>query len=200
MKAAPSPASSSPRTLIRGRRNSPDTPACGDYEIIRALKEGRGRAGRHRPRFGADRRWTRRRGAGASSATRDFDMAETSASSYVVAKDQRTRRSRRCRCSCIGASATASCSSSRAKGIKSPKRPDRAPSRHQVLPGDRHTLDARHPRTRVRGAAQVSCRYFAELDEDIEFATPPDGPEDHAAAACAGSRSRRCWPKAKSTR
>ena len=64
----------------------PLTLACGDYEIVRALKEG------EVVPDGIDltvltdmdsttRHWRFIR-------NRDFDMAETSASSYVVAKDQ----------------------------------------------------------------------------------------------------------------
>ena len=86
----------------------PITLACGDYEIIRALKEGEVEPDGIELTVltemdSTTRHWRFIR-------NRDFDMAETSASSYVVAKDKASR-SRRCRCFCIAASATASCSS-----------------------------------------------------------------------------------------
>src|SRR5260370_31665253 len=76
---------SSERIAIMTKR-IPLTMACGDYEIVRALKEGTVRPD------GIDLTIL----TGMDSATRhwrflrnqEFDMAETSASSYIVSRDR----------------------------------------------------------------------------------------------------------------
>ena len=156
----------------------PLTLACGDYEIIRALKEGQVVPD------GIDltvltemdsttRHWRFIR-------NRDFDMAETSASSYVVAKDQGEPVTalpvflhRRFRHGFVFINT--------AKGIKSPKDLiGRKVGIKSFLVTAGHWM--RGILEHEYGVPHKSLHYFAELDEDIEFA-PPAGPEDHAAAA-----------------
>ena len=84
------------------------TVACGDYEIVRALKEGTVEADGldlvmltdMGPR---ERHWRMARKA-------EFDVCEANVGAYFMERDQ-GRRSPPSRCSCIGASATAFCSS-----------------------------------------------------------------------------------------
>jgi len=148
----------------------PLTLACGDYEIIRALKEGEVAPD------GIDltvltemdsttRHWRFIR-------NRDFDMAETSASSYIVAKDQGEAVTalpvflhRRFRHGFVFVNTT--------KGIKSP----------QDLIGRRvgiksYLVTAGHWMRGILeheyGVPHRSLEYFAELDEDIDFAPHPD--------------------------
>ena len=148
----------------------PLTLACGDYEIIRALKEGEVEPD------GIDltvltemdsttRHWRFIR-------NRDFDMAETSASSYIVAKDQGEAVTalpvflhRRFRHGFVFVNTT--------KGIKSP----------QDLIGRRvgiksYLVTAGHWMRGILeheyGVPHRSLEYFAELDEDIDFAPHPD--------------------------
>ena len=148
----------------------PLTLACGDYEIIRALKEGEVAPD------GIDltvltemdsttRHWRFIR-------NRDFDMAETSASSYIVARDQGEAVTalpvflhRRFRHGFVFVNTT--------KGIKSP----------QDLIGRRvgiksYLVTAGHWMRGILeheyGVPHRSLEYFAELDEDIDFAPHPD--------------------------
>jgi len=148
----------------------PLTLACGDYEIIRALKEGEVEPD------GIDltvltemdsttRHWRFIR-------NRDFDMAETSASSYVVAKDQGQAVTalpvflhRRFRHGFVFINTTKGISKpsdliGRKVGIKS----------FLVTAGHwmRGILEHEY------GVPHKSVEYFAELDEDIEFAPHPD--------------------------
>ena len=148
----------------------PLTLACGDYEIIRALKEGQVEPD------GIDltvltemdsttRHWRFIR-------NRDFDMAETSASSYVVAKDQGEPVTalpvflhRRFRHGFVFINTT--------KGIKSPKDLiGRKVGIKSFLVTAGHWM--RGILEHEYGVPHKSLQYFAELDEDIEFSMPPD--------------------------
>jgi 4,5-dihydroxyphthalate decarboxylase len=148
----------------------PLTLACGDYEIIRALKEGQVEPD------GIDltvltemdsttRHWRFIR-------NRDFDMAETSASSYVVAKDQGEPVTalpvflhRRFRHGFVFINTT--------KGIRSPKDLiGRKVGIKSFLVTAGHWM--RGILEHEYGVPHKSLHYFAELDEDIEFETPAD--------------------------
>jgi len=148
----------------------PLTLACGDYEIIRALKEGQVEPD------GIDltvltemdsttRHWRFIR-------NRDFDMAETSASSYVVAKDQGEPVTalpvflhRRFRHGFVFINTT--------KGIKTPKDLiGRKVGIKSFLVTAGHWM--RGILEHEYGVPHKSLHYFAELDEDIEFETPAD--------------------------
>jgi 4,5-dihydroxyphthalate decarboxylase len=148
----------------------PITLACGDYEIIRALKE------RQVEPDGIDltvltemdsttRHWRFIR-------NRDFDMAETSASSYVVAKDQGEPVTalpvflhRRFRHGFVFINTQ--------KGIKSPKDLiGRKVGIKSFLVTAGHWM--RGILEHEYGVPHKSLRYFAELDEDIDFEVPAD--------------------------
>ena len=148
----------------------PITLACGDYEIIRALKEGEVEPD------GIDltvltemdsttRHWRFIR-------NRDFDMAETSASSYVVAKDQGEPVTalpvflhRRFRHGFVFINTQ--------KGIKSPKDLiGRKVGIKSFLVTAGHWM--RGILEHEYGVPHKSLQYFAELDEDIEFEVPSD--------------------------
>jgi 4,5-dihydroxyphthalate decarboxylase len=148
----------------------PLTLACGDYEIIRALKEG------EVVPDGIDltvltemdsttRHWRFIR-------NRDFDMAETSASSYVVAKDQGQPVTalpvflhRRFRHGFVFINTT--------KGIKSPKDLiGRKVGIKSYLVTAGHWM--RGILEHEYGVPHKSVEYFAELDEDIEFTPHAD--------------------------
>jgi 4,5-dihydroxyphthalate decarboxylase len=143
----------------------PLTLACGDYEIIRALKEGEVEPD------GIDltvltemdsttRHWRFIR-------NRDFDMAETSASSYVVAKDQGQAVTalpvflhRRFRHGFVFINTT--------KGIKKPSDLiGRKVGIKSFLVTAGHWM--RGILEHEYGVPHKSVEYFAELDEDIEF-------------------------------
>lgn len=148
----------------------PLTLACGDYEIIRALKEGEVEPD------GIDltvltemdsttRHWRFIR-------NRDFDMAETSASSYVVAKDQGQAVTalpvflhRRFRHGFVFINTT--------KGIKKPSDLiGRKVGIKSFLVTAGHWM--RGILEHEYGVPHKSLEYFAELDEDIEFTPPAD--------------------------
>jgi 4,5-dihydroxyphthalate decarboxylase len=148
----------------------PLTLACGDYEIIRALKEGEVEPD------GIDltvltemdsttRHWRFIR-------NRDFDMAETSASSYVVAKDQGQAVTalpvflhRRFRHGFVFINTT--------KGIKKPSDLiGRKVGIKSFLVTAGHWM--RGILEHEYGVPHKSVEYFAELDEDIEFTPPAD--------------------------
>ena len=148
----------------------PITLACGDYEIIRALKEGEVEPD------GIDltvltemdsttRHWRFIR-------NRDFDMAETSASSYVVAKDQGEPVTalpvflhRRFRHGFVFINTQ--------KGIKSPKDLiGRKVGIKSFLVTAGHWM--RGILEHEYGVPHKSLQYFAELDEDIDFEVPSD--------------------------
>jgi 4,5-dihydroxyphthalate decarboxylase len=148
----------------------PLTLACGDYEIIRALKEGQVEPD------GIDltvltemdsttRHWRFIR-------NRDFDMAETSASSYVVAKDRGEPVTalpvflhRRFRHGFVFINTT--------KGIKSPKDLiGRKVGIKSFLVTAGHWM--RGILEHEYGVPHKSLQYFAELDEDIDFTPPAD--------------------------
>jgi 4,5-dihydroxyphthalate decarboxylase len=146
------------------------TLACGDYEIIRALKEGQVEPD------GIDltvltemdsttRHWRFIR-------NRDFDMAETSASSYVVAKDRGDPVTalpvflhRRFRHGFVFINTR--------KGIKSPKDLiGRKVGIKSFLVTAGHWM--RGILEHEYGVPHKSLQYFAELDEDIDFTPPAD--------------------------
>ena len=148
----------------------PLTLACGDYEIIRALKEGQVEPD------GIDltvltemdsttRHWRFIR-------NRDFDMAETSASSYVVAKDRGEPVTalpvflhRRFRHGFVFINTR--------KGIKSPKDLiGRKVGIKSFLVTAGHWM--RGILEHEYGVPHKSLQYFAELDEDIDFTPPAD--------------------------
>ncbi len=148
----------------------PLTLACGDYEIIRALKEGQVEPD------GIDltvltemdsttRHWRFIR-------NRDFDMAETSASSYVVAKDRGEPVTalpvflhRRFRHGFVFINTQ--------KGIKSPKDLiGRKVGIKSFLVTAGHWM--RGILEHEYGVPHKSLQYFAELDEDIDFTPPAD--------------------------
>jgi 4,5-dihydroxyphthalate decarboxylase len=148
----------------------PLTLACGDYEIIRALKEGEVEPD------GIDltvltemdsttRHWRFIR-------NRDFDRAETSASSYVVAKDQGQAVTalpvflhRRFRHGFVFINTT--------KGIRKPSDLiGRKVGIKSFLVTAGHWM--RGILEHEYGVPHKSVEYFAELDEDIEFAPHPD--------------------------
>jgi 4,5-dihydroxyphthalate decarboxylase len=148
----------------------PLTLACGDYEIIRALKEGEVEPD------GIDltvltemdsttRHWRFIRNG-------DFDMAETSASSYVVAKDQGQAVTalpvflhRRFRHGFVFINTT--------KGIKKPSDLiGRKVGIKSFLVTAGHWM--RGILEHEYGVPHKSVEYFAELDEDIEFTPPAD--------------------------
>jgi 4,5-dihydroxyphthalate decarboxylase len=148
----------------------PLTLACGDYEIIRALKEGQVAPD------GIDltvltemdsttRHWRFIR-------NRDFDMAETSASSYVVAKDRGDPVTalpvflhRRFRHGFVFINTT--------KGIKSPNDLiGRKVGIKSFLVTAGHWM--RGILEHEYGVPHKSLQYFAELDEDIDFTPPAD--------------------------
>jgi 4,5-dihydroxyphthalate decarboxylase len=148
----------------------PITLACGDYEIIRALKEGQVEPD------GIDltvltemdsttRHWRFIR-------NRDFDMAETSASSYVVAKDRGEPVTalpvflhRRFRHGFVFINTR--------KGIKSPKDLiGRKVGIKSFLVTAGHWM--RGILEHEYGVPHKSLQYFAELDEDIDFTPPTD--------------------------
>jgi len=148
----------------------PLTLACGDYEIIRALKEGEVEPD------GIDltvltemdsttRHWRFIR-------NRDFDMAETSASSYVVAKDQGQAVTalpvflhRRFRHGFVFINTT--------KGIRKPNDLiGRKVGIKSFLVTAGHWM--RGILEHEYGVPHKSVEYFAELDEDIEFTPHAD--------------------------
>jgi 4,5-dihydroxyphthalate decarboxylase len=148
----------------------PLTLACGDYEIIRALKEGEVEPD------GIDltvltemdsttRHWRFIR-------NRDFDMAETSASSYLVAKDQGQAVTalpvflhRRFRHGFVFINTT--------KGIKKPSDLiGRKVGIKSFLVTAGHWM--RGILEHEYGVPHKSVEYFAELDEDIEFTPHAD--------------------------
>ena len=148
----------------------PLTLACGDYEIIRALKEGEVEPD------GIDltvltemdsttRHWRFIR-------NRDFDMAETSASSYVVAKDQGQAITalpvflhRRFRHGFVFINTT--------KGIRKPNDLiGRKVGIKSFLVTAGHWM--RGILEHEYGVPHKSVEYFAELDEDIEFTPHAD--------------------------
>ena len=143
----------------------PLTLACGDYEIIRALKEGEVEPD------GIDltvltemdsttRHWRFIR-------NRDFDMAETSASSYVVAKDQGHAVTalpvflhRRFRHGFVFINTT--------KGIRKPSDLiGRKVGIKSFLVTAGHWM--RGILQHEYGVPHDSVEYFAELDEDVDF-------------------------------
>jgi 4,5-dihydroxyphthalate decarboxylase len=148
----------------------PLTLACGDYEIVRALKEGQVEPD------GIDltvltemdsttRHWRFIR-------NRDFDMAETSASSYVVAKDRDEPVTalpvflhRRFRHGFVFINTQ--------KGIRTPKDLiGRRVGIKSFLVTAGHWM--RGILEHEYGVPHKSLQYFAELDEDIDFTPPAD--------------------------
>jgi 4,5-dihydroxyphthalate decarboxylase len=148
----------------------PLTLACGDYEIIRALKEGEVEPDGNdltvlTEMDSTTRHWRFIR-------NRDYDMAETSASSYVVAKDQGQAVTalpvflhRRFRHGFVFINTT--------KGIKKPSDLiGRKVGIKSFLVTAGHWM--RGILEHEYGVPHKSLEYFAELDEDIEFTPPAD--------------------------
>jgi 4,5-dihydroxyphthalate decarboxylase len=148
----------------------PITLACGDYEIVRALKEGAVEPDGIELTILTDmdsttRHWRFLR-------NRDFDMAETSCSSYIVARDQGAPFTalpvflhRRFRHGFVFINTTKGIGKpadliGRKVGIKS----------FQVTAGHwmRGILEHEY------GVPHKSIEWFAELDEDIDFTPPAD--------------------------
>jgi 4,5-dihydroxyphthalate decarboxylase len=148
----------------------PLTLACGDYEIIRALKEGQVEPDGIDLTVLTDMDSTTRHWR--FIRNRDFDMAETSGSSYVVAKDQGEPVTalpvflhRRFRHGFVFINTQ--------KGIKSPKDLiGRKVGIKSFLVTAGHWM--RGILEHEYGVPHKSLQYFAELDEDIEFETPAD--------------------------
>jgi hypothetical protein len=148
----------------------PLTMACGDYEIVRALKEGTVRPD------GIDLTIL----TGMDSATRhwrflrnqEFDMAETSASSYIVSRDRGFPFTalpvflhRRFRHGFVFINTT--------KGINKPTDLiGRKVGIKSFLVTAVHWL--RGILEHEYGVPHKSIEWFAELDEDIDFIPPPD--------------------------
>jgi 4,5-dihydroxyphthalate decarboxylase len=148
----------------------PLTMACGDYEIVRALKEGTVRPD------GIDLTIL----TGMDSATRhwrflrnqEFDMAETSASSYIVARDRGFPFTalpvflhRRFRHGFVFINTT--------KGINKPTDLiGRKVGIKSFLVTAVHWL--RGILEHEYGVPHKSIEWFAELDEDIDFTPPAD--------------------------
>jgi 4,5-dihydroxyphthalate decarboxylase len=148
----------------------PLTLACGDYEIVRALKEGEVEPDGIALTILTDmdsttRHWRFLR-------NRDFDIAETSASSYIVARDQGMPINalpvflhRRFRHSFVFINTT--------KGIKQPT--DlivRKIGIKSYLVTAGHWM--RGILEHVYGVPHRSIEWVAELDEDIDFTPPPE--------------------------
>ena len=127
-----------------------------------------------------------------------FDVAETSCSSYIVARDTGLPITaipvflhRRFRHGFVFINTD--------QGHQEAHRPDRQEDRHQVVSGHRDPLDARHPRARIRRLAQSGrMGRRARRGRRLHAAA---GPQDHAAAArqvgrghAGGGRGRRADP------
>ena len=175
-------------------RQIPLTFACGDYEIMRAL-EGRHRAAGRNRAHGAHRH-------GAVAA--------------ALALPARPRIRRR-RGVGLGLRRGARPGSAvpRHPGVSPPPlpprlhlhqyveghqqadRPDRPQGRHQGLSVHRRPVDARHPRARLRRAAQVDpMAQRARRGRRFHAAARP-----RASRRCRRrNRSRTCWSRARSTR
>jgi 4,5-dihydroxyphthalate decarboxylase len=148
----------------------PLTLACGDYEIIRALKDGSVAPDGIDLTILTDmdsrtRHWRFLR-------NREFDMAETSASSYMAARDQDETFAalpvfphRRFRHGFVFVNT--------AKGIKTPKDliGRRVGVNNYLVTA---TLWMRGILEHEYGVPHKSIAWFAELDEDVAFAPPAD--------------------------
>ena len=159
-------------------KNIPLTLACGDYEIVRALKEGEVEPDGIDLTLLTDMDSTTRHWR--FIRNRDFDMAETSGSSYIVARDQGMPITalpvflhRRFRHGFVFINT--------AKGITKPTdligrkigiKSFLVPAGHWM----RGILEHEY------GVPHKSIQWFAELDEDIEF-TPHTDLKHHPAAA-----------------
>jgi 4,5-dihydroxyphthalate decarboxylase len=148
----------------------PLTLACGDYEIVRALKEGTVSPDGIELTILTDmdsstRHWRFLR-------NRDFDVAETSASSYIVAKDQGFPITaipvflhRRFRHGFVFINT--------GKGIRKPS--DLIGKKIGIKS---FLVTACHWMRGILeheyGVPHKSIQWFAELDEDIDFKPPPD--------------------------
>ena len=148
----------------------PLTLACGDYEIVRALKEGEVEPDGIDLTILTDMDSTTRHWR--FIRNRDFDMAETSGSSYIVARDQGVPVTalpvflhRRFRHGFVFINTT--------KGIKQPKDLiGRKVGVKSFLVSAGHWM--RGILEHEYGVPHKSIEWFAELDEDIEFTPHPD--------------------------
>ena len=128
------------------------TLCCGDYEIVRALKEGAVEPDGIELTMvtspdSTTRHWRFLR-------NREFDVAEVSSSSYIVARDQGMPFDAHPR---IPAPPLPPRLRLRqhVQGHQQPEGSHRQARRREVLPGHRDPVAARHPRGRIRRAAQV---------------------------------------------
>jgi 4,5-dihydroxyphthalate decarboxylase len=148
----------------------PLTLACGDYEIVRALKEGAVEPDGIDLTILTDMDSTTRHWRFLRNA--DFDMAETSASSYIVARDQDFPITaipvflhRRFRHGFVFINTT--------RGIKKPTDLiGRKIGVKSFLVTACHWM--RGILEHEYGLPNKSVEWFTELDEDIEFTPPPD--------------------------
>jgi 4,5-dihydroxyphthalate decarboxylase len=148
----------------------PLTLACGDYEIVRALKEGEVEPDGIDLTILTDMDSTTRHWR--FIRNRDFDMAETSGSSYIVARDQGVPVTalpvflhRRFRHGFVFINTT--------KGIKQPKDLiGRKIGVKSFLVSAGHWM--RGILEHEYGVPHKSIEWFAELDEDIEFTPHKD--------------------------
>ena len=159
-------------------KNIPLTLACGNYEIVRALQDGTVKPDGIDLTILTDMDSTTRHWRFLREG--HFDVAETSCSSYIVARDKGMAITaipvflhRRFRHGFVFINTT--------QGHQEADRPDRQEDRHQVVPGDRDPLDARHPRTRIRRVAQIGrMGRRARRGRRLHAAA---GPQDHPPAA-----------------
>jgi len=146
------------------------TLACGDYEIVRALKEGAVKPDGIQltmvtKQDSSTRHWRFLRNG-------EFDVAELSSSSYLIARDQGFAINslpvflhRRFRHGFIFINTK--------KGIKSPK--DLIGKKIGVKSYQVSAiLWLRGILEHEYGVPHKSCEWFSEIDEDVEFVPPPD--------------------------
>ena len=155
----------------------PLTLACGDYEITRALKEGTVQPDGIELTVLTEMDSTTRHWRFIHN--RDFDMAETSASSYLAARSLGEPVTaipvflhRRFRHGFIFINTQ--------KGIKKPTDLIGRKIGLKGYPGDRRPVAARHPRTRIRRAAHLG-RIFHRTRRGGRI-QPAEGPQADAAS------------------
>ena len=158
--------------------------------------QGRRRSSRTASTSPSSPTWTRRRGTGASCASVDFDVAETSCSSYIVARDQGLPITaipvflhRRFRHGFVFINTS--------KGIKKPTDliGKKIGIKSFLVTAD--PLDARHPRARIRRAAQSRS---SGSPSSTRTSTSRRRPTSSSRGCRTTSRSRTCWRRASSTR
>ena len=175
-------------------KNIPLTLACGNYEIVRALLDGTVKPDGIDLTILTDMDSTTRHWRFLREG--HFDVAETSCSSYIVARDKRHGDHGH-----SGVPASALPPRLRVhqhqQGHQEADRPDRQEDRHQVVPGHRDPLDARHPRARIRRAAQSRSN---GSPSSTRTSTSRRRRTSRSRGCRTTSRSRTCWRRARSTR